>query len=57
MLTIKLGNLLKIELGDGTDSPATSLSPALRKLNEALKEIVENLLNDATDETTVDPTS
>lgn len=55
MITIKLGNLLKIELGEDEDSKIAS--PALLKLNEAVKELLGNLLNKATDETAGDSTS
>lgn len=55
MITIKLGNLLKIELGEDRDSQmATPPSPALRKLNEAFGEVLRSLLDKGTDETTGD---
>ena len=61
MITIKLGNLLKIELGEDEGSQIASparhelnensqiASPAMLELNEAIKELLENLLDKGPD--------
>ena len=54
MITIEIGDLLKIELG-GDEDITTPISPALRKLNDAVREILEGCLREAADETTLDP--
>ena len=54
MITIEIGDLLKIELG-GDEDVTTPISPALRKLNDAVGGILEVYLREVVNETFVDP--